>query len=78
MEPILKKTLVEYITGKRDCVTLVGHPVSIAIIHEAAKASRELFLSLNEGSIDNVSSALEKKRIAVERYEKVTGTHWGL
>jgi hypothetical protein len=78
MEPILKKTLVEYITGKRDQVTLVGHPVSIAIIHEAARASRELFLSLAEGNIDKVSSSLEKKRVAVERYEKVTGTIWGL
>jgi hypothetical protein len=78
MEPILKKTLVEYITGKRREITLVGHPISISIIHEAARASRDLFISLKEGDIERVSLALENKRVAVERYEKVTGTPWGL
>jgi hypothetical protein len=78
MEPIIKKSLVEYISGRRKTLTLVGDPVFISVMYEAANASRKLLLALQEGKIDEVSSALERKRIAVSRYERVTGQNWGL
>lgn len=78
MEPIIKKSLVEYISGRRKTLTLVGDPVFISVVYEAANTSRKLLLALREGRIDEVSSALEQKRIAVSRFERVTGQNWGL
>jgi len=78
MEPIIKKSLVEYISGRRKTLTLVGDPVFISVMYEAANTSRKLLLALREGKIDEVASALEQKRIAVSRFERVTGQNWGL
>jgi len=78
MEPIIKKSLVEYISGHRKTLTLVGDPVFISVMYEAANTSRKLLLALREGKIDEVASALEQKRIAVSRFERVTGQNWGL
>jgi hypothetical protein len=78
MEPIIKKSLVEYISGRRKTLILVGDPVFISVMYEAANTSRKLLLALREGRIDEVSSALEQKRIAVSRFERVTGQNWGL
>jgi hypothetical protein len=78
MEPIIKKSLVEYITDRRTKLTLVGNPTIVSIVYEAAIASKNLLLVLHEGNIDEVSIALEKKRIAVSRFERVTGQTWGI
>jgi hypothetical protein len=78
MEPIVKKSLVEYISGHRKILTLVGDPLFISIVYEAANTSRKLLLALREGKIDEVSRALEQKREAVSRFERVTGQNWGL
>lgn len=78
MEKIIKKSLVEYITGARKELVLIGHPLSVAIVYEAAQASRKLYVALQEGDIDSVKSAIELKRSAVDRYERETGDSWGL
>lgn len=78
MEPIIKKSLVEYISGRRDTLVLVGDPIFISIMYEAVATSKKLLLALKEGDIDGVASALEQKRIAVSRFERVTGQNWGL
>jgi hypothetical protein len=78
MESIIKKSLAEYISGRRKTLTLVGDPVFISVMYEAANTSRKLLLALREGKIDEVSNALEQKRIAVSRFERVTGQSWGL
>lgn len=77
MEPKLKKALVEYIVGRRS-LTLVGNPQVLAVVYEAAKASRELVEALNSGDIDRTTDAVENKRCAVERFERVTGKVWGI
>lgn len=78
MTPELKKIIAEYIVGVRRELTLIGQPTTLAVVAEAARMSRRLYESLEAGDIDRVSAALESKRIAVSRYEKVFGVDWGL
>ena len=78
MEPIFKKSLVEYISGSREILTLIGDPSLISIIYEAANTSRKLLLALQDGKIEEVSRALEQKREAISRFERVTGQSWSL
>ena len=77
MEPELKKALVEYIMGRKS-FTIVGHPQILAVIYEAAKTSRILRETLNSGDIDSTILAVENKRKAVERFERITGKSWGI
>ena len=74
----LRKSLVEYILGKRESLRLVGPPLVIAVVYETAQASRELYAALEAGRVPLVESALDRKRVAVERWEKVTGMKWDL
>lgn len=74
----LRKTLVEYILGKRDSVRLVGPPIVIAVVYETAQASRELYEALESGRVGLVERALDRKKKAVTRWEKVTGMKWDL
>ena len=78
MEPTLKKSITEYIVGKRDQLILVGNPVTLSIVYEATRTSKNLLEALRSGDIDKVSSALNEKRIAVTRYERVIGSSWDL
>jgi len=74
----LRKTLVEYILGKRESVRLVGPPAVIAVVYETAQASRELYEALETGRVSLVERALNRKSVAVSRWEKVTGMKWDL
>jgi hypothetical protein len=74
----LRKTLVEYILGKRDSVRLVGPPLTIAVVYETAQASRELYEALESGRVRVVEDALRRKKEAVARWERVTGMKWDL
>lgn len=78
MTPELKKIIAEYVVGHRRELTLIGQPAMLAIVVEATRASRTLYESLASGNIDRVTFALESKRLAVSRYEKVFGVDWGL
>jgi hypothetical protein len=78
MENELKKSIACYIMGSISEITLIGDPFEIAILKEAIESSKKLLLALNECDIEKVSESLEKKRIAVSRYEKVMGKTWGL
>ena len=77
MAPELKKALVEYIMGRKS-FTVVGHPQVLAVIYEAAKASRILRETLASGDIEATTLAVENKRKAVERFERITGKNWGI
>lgn len=77
MEPNLKKALVEYITGQRS-ITIVGKPQILAVIYEAARTSKLLREALDSGDIEATILAVENKRLAVERFERITGHTWGL
>lgn len=74
----LRKTLVEYILGKRDSVRLVGPPLTIVVVYETAQASRELYEALESGRVRVVEDALRRKKEAVARWERVTGMKWDL
>lgn len=78
MEPTLKKSIVEYIIGKRNQLVLVGNPITLSIVYEAARTSKNLLEALRNGELDRVSHALNEKRIAVSRYESVIGSSWDL
>jgi hypothetical protein len=78
MTPELKKIIAEYIIGARRELTLVGQPTTIAVVAEAAKSSRKLYETLETGDVEKVSTALESKRLAVSRYERVFGIDWDL
>jgi hypothetical protein len=78
MAPELKKSIAEYVIGERKEVTISGSPLVVSVIYEAARASRNLMLALKNGNIDSISSAIEEKRVAVSRYEKVFGADWNL
>ena len=78
MTPELKKIIAEYIIGVRRELTLVGQPTTIAVVAEAAKSSRKLYETLETGDVEKVSTALESKRLAVSRYERVFGIDWDL
>ena len=78
MDNSLKKSLVEYITGRRGELTLEGPPLTLALVYETAQASRALYVALEKGNIELISSALTKKKEAVQRWEKTTGSAWGL
>ena len=77
MQPKLKRALVEYIMGQRT-LTIVGQPQILAVIYEAAKASRTLKETLESGDIEATIIAVENKRKAVERFERITGQTWGI
>jgi hypothetical protein len=78
MENELKKVVAKYIVGSIGELTLIGDPFTISMLKEAIESSRNLWCALNECDIDKVSLALEKKRVAVSRYEKTTGKSWSL
>ena len=78
MDKTLKKSLVEYITGRMPELTLEGHPTTLAVLYDAVQSSRHLFLALEEGNVSSVETALAKKRVAVQRWEKVTGRAWDI
>lgn len=74
----LRKSLAEYIVGKRESVRLIGPPTVIAVVYETAQASRELYVALETGRVSLVEGALRRKKEAVERWERVTGMKWDL
>jgi hypothetical protein len=77
MAPKLKRAIVEYIMGSRS-LTIIGQPQVLAVIYEAARTSRVLKEALESGDISATIKAVEDKRRAVERFEKITGKTWGI
>jgi|APGre2960657373_1045057.scaffolds.fasta_scaffold668930_1 hypothetical protein len=74
----LRKSLAEYIIGKRESIRLIGPPTVIAVVYETTQASRELYVALETGRVPLVEGALRRKKEAVERWERVTGMKWDL
>jgi hypothetical protein len=73
-----KKIIAEYISGKRSEVSIKGNPLLVAIIYESIEASRGLLDALRSFDVDRIKQAILNKKIAIERYEKVTGKEWEL
>ena len=79
MEPELKKSILEYVLGRRKKLELTGPPRVVATLHEAIEASRDLLSSLRHGvSPKSLGEALERRKRAAERYKNVTGDDWDL
>lgn len=73
-----RKIIAEYISGKRNELSIKGNPLLVAVIYESIEASRNLFDALKSYDSDRVKKAIHEKKIAIERYEKVTGKEWEL
>jgi hypothetical protein len=78
MDKTLKRNLAEFVLGKRKTLVLEGSPVLIAVIYEAAMASRELLITLENKDIDGLSAALSRKKEAVNRFREHTGQNWSI
>lgn len=79
MEPELKKSIIEYVLGKRKQLEISGPPRLIAVLHEAIESSRNLLSNLRNGvNSDTLKELIEKRQKAIKRYKKVTGEDWSV
>jgi hypothetical protein len=79
MEPTLKKSILEYVLGRRKALEISGPPQLLATLYEAIESSRALLLTLREGSNHRaLRESLERRQRAAERYKRVTGEDWDI
>lgn len=79
MEPELKKSIIEYVLGKRKKLEIVGPPRLIATLYEAIEASKFLLKNLREGRNPKIlRESLERRQRAAERFKNVTGQDWDI
>jgi hypothetical protein len=72
-----RAAIAKYILGLRESVEIFGNHSNVAILSETIQASKELFLVLNENESDEViQQAIDRKRLAVERWKNLTGEKW--
>lgn len=79
MEPELKKSILEYVLGKRRKLEISGPPRVIATLYEAIESSRNLLHSLRKGEgPEKLRESLERRQRAAERYKSMTGDDWDI
>lgn len=78
MDKTLKRNLAEFVIGKRKSLIIEGSPITVAVVYEAAMASRELLLALESNDVESLRSALTRKREAVRRFQDHTGQNWSV
>jgi len=76
MDNTLKRNLAEFVIGKRKSLVIEGSPLTVAVVYEAAMASRELLLALEHSDVESLRSALARKKDAVRRFRDHTGQDW--
>lgn len=76
MDKTLKRNLAEFVIGKRSSLVIEGSPVAVAIVYDAAMASRELLLALEGNDVEGLRAALARKKEAVRRFREHTGQNW--
>jgi hypothetical protein len=79
MQPEIKKSILEFVLGKRKELEIVGPPALVATIHEAADSSAQLLRALREelGS-STIRQLMDRRRIAAERFKRLTGEDWDI
>lgn len=77
MNDEVKSKIVRFILGLSESLEITGHPLKAASLSEAVQSSKNLLdrLSKNE-SIENIQQAIDRKRVAVERWKNLTGEKW--
>jgi len=79
MEPELRKSILEYILGKRKSLEISGPPRVLATLHEAIESSRSLLATLRRGeSPERLRESLDRRKRAAERFKNVTGEDWDI
>jgi hypothetical protein len=79
MEPTLKKSILEYVLGRRKVLEITGPPRLVATLYEAIESSRELLRNLRRGADHKtLRESLDRRQIAAERYQKMTGESWDI
>jgi len=79
MEPTLKKSILEYVTGKRKTLEITGPPRVIATLWEAAESCRSLLQVLHESTDpEETRLAMERRKVAVKRWKDLTGQDWDI
>lgn len=79
MQPEIKKSILEFVLGKRKELEIVGPPALVATIYEAADSAAQLLRALREerGSSD-VRGLMERRLAAAERFKRLTGEDWDI
>jgi hypothetical protein len=79
MEPELKKSIIEYVLGKRNKLEIVGPPRVIAALYEAIDSSKCLLSNLREGKDPKtLRESLERRQLAANRIKNLTGEDWDI
>jgi hypothetical protein len=79
MQPELKKPILEYVLGSRRELEIVGPPIVVATIYEAAESSMRLLQALREErDAQTVRSLMERRKSAAARFKRVTGEDWDI
>jgi len=79
MQPEIKKSILEYVLGTRRELEIVGPPIVVATIYEAAESSSALLRALREErDAKTVRGLMERRKIAAERFKRVTGEDWDI
>lgn len=79
MQPEIKKSILEYVLGTRRELEIVGPPVVVATIYEAANSSSELLRALREEEDPKtIRKLMERRKVAAARFKRVTGEDWDI
>jgi hypothetical protein len=79
MQPEIKKSILEYVLGTRRELEIVGPPIVVATIYEAAESSSALLRALREErDAKTVRRLMERRKVAAERFKRVTGEDWDI
>jgi len=79
MQPEIKKSILEYVLGTRRELEIVGPPIVVATIYEAAESSSALLRALREErDAQTVKGLMERRKVAAERFKRVTGEDWDI
>jgi hypothetical protein len=79
MDAELKKSILEYVLGKRKKLEIAGPPRLLATLFEAIEASKNLLKNLrNEKDSKTLRESLERRQKAAERFKNVTGEDWDI
>lgn len=77
MNDEVKSKIVRFILGLSESLEITGHPLKAASLAEAIQSSKDLLNRLNENeSIESIRQAIDRKRVAVERWKNLTGEKW--
>ena len=79
MEAELKKSILEYVLGKRNKLEIAGPPRLLATLFEASESSKNLHRNLrNVKDAKTLKESLERRQKAAERFKDVTGEDWDI